>query len=702
MQPASPETVLGDFDDAEFVHFGKTTRFRREGDRYLVDTEGEHGERETFEVAYVFGVEPLQQVLLAFPGGRLQSLTTAWDTERSEWFSLYPDEDVSADDPLHWTRPLQRWNSMCADCHSTQYERGYDVESGTWEPRHVAVDVSCQACHGPSARHVAWADAREPESSVAEGADVDLPPTAGEVEVCAPCHSRRHRVSARPVAGEPLLDHYVPELLRPRLYFADGQIQDEVYVYGSFVQSRMFANGVRCSDCHDPHGLKLRAEGNAVCTSCHSVAPDPRFPTLASRAYDTPEHHFHRDGSPGALCVSCHMPARTYMQVDDRRDHSLRIPRPDLSARTGAPNACTGCHADRDDAWAAKVLADRGAATPPHYGETLAAARQAAPGSVSALVALAADKQSPAIVRATALGMLVGPVSSGDPALAGVMLEGSRDPEGLIRVVAAAGLEAVDPARSVAALGRLVADPLRAVRVEAARVLSGVADPSLSPAQRDAFGAALDEFREGQQDLGDTPEAHLNLGVLYARRGRGAQAEKSFRTATELQPDFVPARVNLANLLNGNGRNKEAIAELRLAIASHERLSAFVPDGPALRGQRGELHYSLGLVLAETGDLEAAEVALRAAAAGLPSSPRVHYNHGLALQGLGRSDEAEAALMRAESLAPGSPDVQNALAIFFYQRGDLDAAERHATRFVEATGGAAAARQLLERIRAER
>lgn len=702
MQPAGPDSVLGDFDGAEFEEFGVVTRFRREGERYWVETAGEGGARGTYEVAYTFGVEPLQQYLIAFPKGRLQSLTIAWDTRRRLWFSLYPDERLAPDDPLHWTGPLQRWNSMCGECHSTQFDRGYDVESGTWRTRWVALDVTCQACHGPSAAHVAWAESLPPDGPVPPDADRRLAASAGQVEVCAPCHSRRQRVSAEPVAGDALLDHYVPELLRPGLYFADGQIQDEVYVYGSFVQSRMFERGVVCSDCHEPHGLGLRAEGNDLCTRCHAAEPEPRFPSLKRRAYDTPDHHFHRAGSEGARCVACHMPARTYMQVDDRRDHSLRVPRPDLSARLGTPNACTGCHADRDDAWAAGVLAERGVPTPPHFGETLAAARSGAAGAVTALVALAADRESPAIARATALGMLVGPASSGDDALAGVLLEASRDGQGLVRLVAAAGLEGVAPERSTPALARLVSDPLRAVRVEAARVLAGLAEPALSGPQREHFGAALDEYRDGQAALSDTPEAHLNLGVLHARRGRAAAAERSFRTAIELQPDFVPARVNLANLLNGRGSNDEAVAELRRALASYERLAALMPASEAADAQRGELHYSLGLVLAETGELADAELELRAAAAGLPGRSRVHFNHGLALQQLGRASEAEAALLRAEALAPDSPDVQNALAIFFFQQGDAEAAARHAERLVDATDGAPAARELLERVRAAR
>ena len=702
MQVAGPETVLGDFDDAEVVHDGGTTRFRREAGRYWVETAGPDGSPGRFEVVYTFGVEPLQQYLVAFPGGRLQSLTVAWDTAREAWFSLYPAETIPPGDPLHWTGPMQRWNSMCAACHSTRFERGYDVETGHYATEHVALDVSCQACHGPGQAHVEWARGLVPGASVPEEADtrlaVHFDEAVREVETCAPCHARRSRVSAEPAIGEPLLDHYMPELLRPGLYHSDGQIDGEVYVYGSFAQSKMYARGVRCSDCHEPHGLGLRAEGNALCARCHGLEPNPRFPTLAARAYDTPEHHFHREGSLAAQCVSCHMPERTYMQVDERRDHSLRVPRPDLSVRLGTPNPCSGCHADRPAEWAAEFLEARGAAGGGHYADVLAAARAGRPEALAPLAELAVAPAQPAIVRATAVGMLAGAPPGSEAA--DVILAAARDSDALVRTVAAGALESLRDESARAALVRLVSDPVRSVRVEAARVLAGFPSETLAPPALEAFGQALDEFRDAQLALADTPEAHLNLGVLDARRGRNAASERAFRTALGLQPDFVPARVNLANLLNASGRNDEAAAELRSAIASHQRLLAGLAESPVLRAQRGELHYSLGLVLAEMGDLAAAEAELAAAAERIPERPRIRYNHALALQRLGRMAEAKAVLLDLASQRPGDPDVQNALAVLYFQLGERGAAIRHAEQFVELTNRAPAALALLEQIRA--
>ena len=315
MQVASDETVLGDFDDARFAHFPVVTRFFRRDADFWVETEGADGETAEFPVRYTFGVEPLQQYLIELPGGRLQALSVAWDSGRGRWFDLYPDDRFEPGDPLHWTGRLQRWNTMCAECHSTDLRRGYDVENDVYRTTWAEIDVGCQACHGPAEAHVRWAEAYPGVAAAAPantGLEVhfDAAEARREIEVCAPCHSRRHRIRDEERAGRPLLDSYVPATLREGLYHPDGQIDAEVYVYGSFVQSRMYQRGVRCSDCHDPHGLTLREEGNALCTGCHQTAPDPRFPTLTRKRYDAPAHHFHLEDSEGARCVACHMPAR--------------------------------------------------------------------------------------------------------------------------------------------------------------------------------------------------------------------------------------------------------------------------------------------------------------------------------------------------------------------------------------------------------
>ena len=270
MQEATDKTVLGNFANASFQHHGITSRFFKTDAKFFVHTEGPDGKLADFEIKYTFGVEPLQQYLIEFPGGRLQSLTIAWDTEKKRWFHLYPNEKISSDDPLHWTGLYQNVNSMCAECHTTNFKKGYDSKTEAYNTTWSEINVSCQACHGPGEAHVEWAKNLE-DRAAPEYADKGLlvnfkgSGSRYQVEACARCHSRRHLIYDKFKHGSPLMDHIVPALLREGLYHADGQILDEVYVYGSFLQSKMYQAGVRCSDCHNSHTLKLKAVGNAIC-----------------------------------------------------------------------------------------------------------------------------------------------------------------------------------------------------------------------------------------------------------------------------------------------------------------------------------------------------------------------------------------------------------------------------------------------------
>ena len=359
----------------------------------MVRTDGHDGALHEYPIAYTFGVYPLQQYLIAMPRGRLRALGIAWDSRPKDqggqrWFHLYPDQKLPAGDRLHWTGPDQTWNYQCADCHSTDLKKNYDLAANSYATGWTDVDVSCEACHGPGSRHVAWAtsgDKADPKDrpdrmgladwlKATDHGRWEMNPETGiarrteklssnELDTCAACHSRRKVIARTPTPGEPYLASYLPVLLEPGFYYADGQIDGEVYEYGSFLQSRMHAAGVTCSDCHDPHSAKLRASGNTLCAQCHSPAK-----------FDVAEHHQHQPGGAGAQCVNCHMPTRTYMVVDVRRDHSLRVPRPDLSVSLGTPNACTQCHAERSAQWAAERVAGwypRGRQTTPHYGIAL-------------------------------------------------------------------------------------------------------------------------------------------------------------------------------------------------------------------------------------------------------------------------------------------------------------------------------------------
>ena len=655
MAEATGETVSGDFDDATFEHNGIVSRFYRRDGRYFVATQGPGGTMAEFEIEYTFGFEPLQQYLVRFPGGRLQALSIAWDVERNEWFHLYPDQDIPPDDWLHWTRGGQNWNGMCAECHSTDLRKNFDPDTQTYATTWQEIDVSCEACHGPASRHVAWAEI-EPMGRPSLPNYGLLVPTVGissreQVELCAPCHSRRSELGDYDHTQTEMMDALLPSLLQEGLYYADGQILDEVYVYGSFLQSKMYRNDVRCSDCHDVHGLKPVKEGNDLCIQCH----------LAD-TYDSYEHHFHQKiyedkPSDGALCVKCHMVERPYMVVDWRADHSFRRPRPDLTERIGTPNACTqgGCHDDKPLQWSLDAyLKWYGEARKPQYGTILAPGRDADPEALDGLVRLAEGTLYPAIVRATALSLLRQyPVDrtlrTFETALA--------DDEVLLRYTAVDSLPPMDVDSLVRVVTPLLFDPVRLVRMQAAVTLTTVPLEKLKPYQQEAYEAALADYRDAMERSLDFASSGLNLAIVYENLGQPDLAEEAYLRALEVDDLFYPAKMNLALLLARQGRLEEAETLYRQVIEAY-------PD-------RYDAAYSLGLLLAEMNRAAEAVEFLEKAARGLPRESRVHYNLGLLLQQTGEADAAETALRHALDLEPDNLDVLYALADHYIKRGRL-------------------------------
>ena len=658
MQEANEATVLGNFADAAFKKDGVESRFFRRDGRFWVNTDGPDGKLADFEIKYTFGFTPLQQYLVELPGGRLQALSIAWDSRPRErggqrWFHLYPNEKIDHTDELHWTHLSQNWNTMCAECHSTNLLKNYDPASHGYRTTWSEIDVACEACHGPGSQHVGYAERKpgfERVDSQTKGLAVSLDErrgmhwsmdavsgnaqrsqprtTAKEIETCARCHARRGQLFGDYRHGQPLMETHLPSLLQGTLYHPDGQIDGEVYEYGSFLQSRMHGAGVTCGDCHEPHSLKLRAEGNGVCLQCHDA---PK--------YQSPKHHFHREGAAGGQCVDCHMPAKTYMGVDPRRDHSFRIPRPDLSAKLGTPNACTGCHADKPATWAAGQLRQWYGHDPKgyqDYAETLYAARSGAADAESRLVALLREKNRPSIARATAVAELGNWLS---PDSLPVVTEALSDPDPRVRAASVEALEPLPPEQRWNSVHRLLRDPVRSVRALTASVLAGIPTEQIPSEEQADFHKVADEYLASQSWNADEPGAQVNLGNFHAARGEYAEAEAAYREALALNVDWIPAYANLADLFRQMGRDGEGGAILR--------------EGLAQQPGAASLHHSLGLWLVRQGDLPAALGSLKRAVALAPDDARFAYVHAVALDSAGRRREARAAVEAGLKRTPG-------------------------------------------------
>jgi len=698
MQVANTETVLGSFNQARFRGDGMDVGFFQRDGKYMIRAEGPDGKPGEFEIKYTFGVYPLQQYLVELPGGKLQAFTVAWDTRPKEkggqrWFHLYPGQKFSHADELHWTGVQQNWNFMCADCHSTNLQKNYDPVNRRFASTWSEINVGCEACHGPGSAHMAWAGTRvSPSSSKGESRGEGLPgmgltvalderhgvswkhdPVTGnsarsrtresgrEIEVCAQCHSRRAQLAEGYHAGRRLLDHYQPTLPAAPLYYADGQQREEVYTWGSFLQSRMHAKGVTCSDCHNPHTGKLRAQDNAVCAQCHLPAK-----------YDDARHHFHKPEGKGALCVSCHMPDRLYMVIDNRHDHGLRVPRPDITAALGAdkaPNACNSCHSEKSPKWAADAVTKWYGPNRRHeqtFGATLASASHAELDDLKALAALTDDAAVPAIARATALQALA--AQSGPAAMQAVSRH-TQDADDLIRLAAAESATALPPAERSAALLPLLPllhDERLTIRMAAVNGLLDFPRTTFTPEQLAELDAGIAEYRRVQAYNADRAEGQANLGQLEVRLGNAQAATAAYQSAIRINSAFVPAYVNLADLQAHQGNEAEAEKTLRRALT--------------IEPESAVAHHALGLSLIRGKRLKEALPELQRAAALRPEEARYAYVYAVALHETGDVKGAIRTLKQAAGLHPTDRDILGALVQYAIKSGDNDTGAEYAVK----------------------
>jgi len=692
MDTASDESVLGDFNDVIFERNGETHKFYKKNDRFYVYTDGPDGTMQEFEVEYTFGAWPLQQYLVPLEGGRLQTLALTWDTITKKWYhmadAVYADETVGHANWLHWTNQGQNWNGMCADCHSTNLKKGFDPETKTYHTTWSEINVGCEACHGPSSEHLKWANlpllARPSNTNfglIVKTSNID---NKSYVDRCARCHARRSVFGDYNFAWHDLLDQMIPELPREPLYFADGQILEEDYVYGSFTQSKMYMNDVQCNDCHNVHSGKLILDGNALCLQCHRADE-----------YDTYSHHFHKqageEGDPvvsvfgdtyevgeGASCINCHMQGKYYMGVDYRRDHSFRIPRPDISEELGTPNACTTCHGDKTNKWASGKMEEwYGNVSRQHYGSYLASAIRQTENVPEKLAYIINDDLFPSITRATAISLLAEqyPTESFP-----ILRDKIHDPQALLRYTAVRNYTLDSAAAGL--LTKLLNDPIKAVRTEAAMKLSILSPEEIPEVNQKAYSSALKEYEGAQLYSADFAMARHNLGNLYRNQGKTEKAMEQYREAIFIDNLFYPAKINLAMLYNREGENEKAETLLKEVIKDHP--------------EQYYVNYSLGLLLAEMKKYEEAVDYLETAAGEMKDNPRVYYNLAQLQVFLGRDQEAEKNLKYLVHLAPNSAEYLMALIDFYMTHEEFKKAKSYILRISRMFPDDQQAKQLLD------
>ncbi|WP_053975573.1 tetratricopeptide repeat protein [Mangrovimonas xylaniphaga] len=645
MKVADSVSVLGDFNNVEFPYKGgKATFYKKDADFY-VNIPGPDDTYQDYPIKYTFGYTPLQQYIVELDKGKMQCLTIAWDSDKQQWFNLYPELELRSDEWIHWTGGGMRWNTACADCHSTDLHKNYDPVSESYNTTFKIINVSCEACHGPASNHVKFYE--EGEDPIYKSKLTMTPDTAPQtlVNQCARCHSRRTQLTKDFTHDEAFLDQYLPALLTQPLYEPDGQIYDEVYVYGSFVQSKMYENGVSCRDCHNVHSLKLKEQGNALCLNCH-----------APSVYDTETHHFHMAGTEAAQCVNCHMTGRTYMGNDFRRDHSFRVPRPDQSLAYGTPNACNRCHEDKTPEWALNALKTLGKTkaidAKDHPSDYLLAGYA---GDKDAFHTLASNHQASELLRATALS------NYGTMALTSKELEQLKaflkDSSALVRNEAVTALTQIGDTTSIKEVAKLLTDSVRVVRITSAKYLDIYGHGT---SQLDGFAGAHKEFEEFQEMNSDFSLGQVQIAEHHYFKKDVEKAIAAYQKAISFDSYNNNARNNLALLYYQNG-------DFENAAKYYKDILEFEPNN-------SYPYYMLGLLYNEMGQDEMSLKYLGEACQKEPFNLRAYYNYALKLQEAKNFKLSSQVLDKALQYDPNNTDLLYIKMIAAMNTGDLNTA----------------------------
>ncbi|TCK55124.1 tetratricopeptide repeat protein [Flavobacterium sp. 90] len=637
----SDSTVVGDFNNVTFTADGVTSRFFKKGNKFYINTEDNDGKNRDFEVKYIFGYKPLQQYLVQFPGGKLQVPRLSWDVDKKKWFNQYAGQKIASHDWLHWTENSQNWNTMCSSCHSTNLHKNYDYKTDTYKTSYSIINVSCESCHGPAKQHIDYVSGSSYSSkNKVVGSYLKLGKKTGQLEqilACAPCHARSSIISEAQIESTDIIDNYIPQIPSTEFFYADGQVKEEDYIYTSFLQSKMFSNGVKCSDCHNVHSTKLKRQGNQTCIECHSP-----------KKYDTSTHTFHASGK-GTECVNCHMPGKLYMGNDLRHDHSFRVPRPDLSATYGTPNACSNCHADKSN----KVLAATiekwyGSKPKYHFSDDLVPGSKLDESSEAHLRKLINNKTAPNIIKATAVFYL-GSIQT--QTSLNTLLRCIQSEDSQIRYRVLRSLANFPSSNWIEAVGPLLSDKVRAVRIAAADLYITIPREQISSQYSDAFSSAQKELKDLLEYQTDFAVGNVMMADYYLKLKDYDNAEKFYWRGLKKDSQTNYALLNLSVVYNMQGKNDKSLEVLEKAKKNDPK--------------NDRIYYNLGLLYNEMNNKAEAEKQFAKAVELKSNNPRVYYNYGLMLNQKGKSKEAENILKKGIAISPSAPELYYALTFVY-------------------------------------
>ncbi|TPV58350.1 hypothetical protein FJ444_09925 [Aestuariibacter sp. GS-14] len=666
MQPATPDYVLGDFSDFHFTAGKRTTRFYKQGEHYLIETLNEKGKAQSYPVQYVFGYYPLQQYLLETEEGRLQAFDVAWDSRPvsdggQRWYQLQDDSVTDPDHPFFWTGYYQNWNSRCAACHTTDFAKQFNADTNQYQSTWTDINVACESCHGPGKEHITRVKSKTyslTQSGLqelgkklafhfSEGDPIarstgNASETSLTLNICGACHSRRAELQ-EPITTAPYHQQFQLEGLNEPLYFSDGQIRDEVFVLGSFLQSKMATAGVTCTNCHDPHSGDTILPGAQVCSTCH--APDVFAQPL------------HTNNHEGADCLDCHMPERIYMGVDARRDHRFHRP---SSKHPNSGSPCLACHTKESEEWVSNALVNwpkRKGASTDTLGEWAAINNRLSASDPTAVLEAIMHLNNTNLPVLESAALVEKIVTFAPREIINSVFDLARDEDPLARQSAARAAANLPETERYKIWLTLSQDPMRSVRsVVASTILS---DSPEWFTRSPELTALLDEYQRILLRSQDHPGANLGLASIATYKQDLPAAIKFYEFALTVDPQHIPSLLSYADFLRNVGKEAKARELLQRALKYGSDIAS--------------VQFAYGLQQIRDKDYQAAIAHLRLAANSDDAVPRFSFVFAVALWQQNQRQQAVTVLAHANTRWPGNYDVLLTWAKYAYQLRDKDA-----------------------------